>query len=90
VSLAEKLRARLRDGYPRCKTCSAHILLSRLEALPDTEYCAEHSREGAYVGVPNYAHKTAATVAMVKADLDAPDGMGESVRIMMNAYKRKR
>ena len=88
--IAQRIRERIRNGWPVCSVCNTMIPFGRLESYPDTEHCVQHSRERAYVGVPNYAHKTAATVAMVKPDPDADDGMGESVRILMETYKRKR
>jgi hypothetical protein len=87
----KRILARINPGpWPTCKVCSSTILLGRLESLPDTDVCAKHSQEKAYIGVPNYAHKTAATIAMVKPDPEADDGLGESVRILMDTYRRKR
>jgi hypothetical protein len=84
------LAQRIQDGWPRCETCEMMIPLSRLEVLPLTTTCAEHSKEGRYIGVPLYTHKTAATVAMVKADPDADDGLGEAVHQLMRGYHRRR
>lgn len=84
------LADRLRRGWPVCETCGAMISFARLEAIPATSTCAEHSREGRYIGVPLYSHKTAATVAKVKADPDADDGLGESVHQLMRGYHRRR
>lgn len=86
----QKLLERLKNGYPSCEVCKMPILFARLEALPDTNTCANHSKEGRYVGVPLFSHKTAPTVAMVKEDKTADDGVGESVRILMRGYKRGR
>ena len=81
---------RILSGDDRCDVCGTFIIASRLVAIPGVRTCTKHSTEGRYVGVPLYAHKTAATVAKVKADPTAPDGLGESVRLLMNGYKRKR
>lgn len=86
----QKLLARISQGWPTCEACNAPILFSRLEALPDTNTCAKHSKEGKYVGVPLFSHKTAPTVAMVKEDKSAPDGKGESVRMLLRGYRRGR
>lgn len=87
----KQLAARLRAGsWPQCKVCDVIIPLGRLESLPDTETCIKHSTEQAYIGVPSYAHKTAAEVAKVKPDPEAPDGLGESVRQLLRGYHRGR
>ena len=85
-----KLRARISQGWPQCKTCRMPLLFARLEALPDTDVCASHSKEGGYVGVPIFGHKTAPEVGKVKADPTADDGLGESVRQLLRGYHRGR
>jgi hypothetical protein len=79
--LAERLE---RDGWPTCDTCEKVIPLERLEAVPHTTTCVKHSREAGYVGVMNYAHKTAGEVAMVKSDNK------EAVRQLWRGYHRGR
>jgi hypothetical protein len=81
---------RILAGDDKCDECGRLLAVGRMQAIPHVRYCADHSKEGRYVGVPLYAHKTAASVAMVKADPLAEDGLGESVRQLMNGYKRKR
>lgn len=81
---------RLNDGWPQCEVCDAVIPYGRLESLPATTRCVNHSNEGKYIGVPLYAHKTACTVAMVKTDPTADDGLGESVHQLMRGYMRSR
>lgn len=81
---------RILAGDDKCDKCGVLIAAGRLVAIPGVRTCTKHSTEGRYIGVPLYAHKTAATVAKVKADPLAPDGLGESVRILMDSYKRKR
>lgn len=84
------LAERLRRGWPKCRTCSAMIPFARLESLPATETCVAHSREGRYIGVPIYGHKTAPEVGKVKTDPDADDGLGESARQLLRGYHRGR
>lgn len=79
--LTERLN---REGWPKCDTCEQRIPLQRLEALPNTTTCVEHSREAGYVGVMNYGHKTAGEVAMVKGDNE------EAVRQLWRGYHRSR
>lgn len=86
----DQAKARILSGDDKCDTCGTIIAAARLVAVPGVRTCLSHSTEGRYVGVPLYAHKTAATVAMVKADTSADDGMGESVRQLLNGYRRKR
>lgn len=86
----QKLKVRISQNWPTCKTCKVPILLARLEILPDTEYCGTHSREGRYVGVPIFSHKTAPEVGKVKMDPSADDGVGESVRLLLRGYNRGR
>ena len=81
---------RILAGDDKCDECGRLIPAGRLVSIPGVRYCTAHSKEGRYIGVPLYAHKTAATVAMVKSDPTAADGMGESVRQLMNGYRRKR
>lgn len=83
------LAARLRAGWPEC-FCGALIPFARLEALPTTETCVTHSKEGAYIGVPIYNHKTAPEVGKVKADTSSDDGLGESARQLLRGYHRGR
>lgn len=84
------LASRLRDGWPRCRKCSAFIPFARLESIVTADTCVEHSTEGRYIGVPIYGHKTAPEVGKVKADTSAEDGLGESVRQLMRGYHRGR
>ena len=90
MSINQQIADRILAGDDKCDTCGALLPVARMKAVPGTRFCVKHSQEGRYVGVPLYAHKTAATVAMVKSDPTAADGMGESVRQLMNGYKRKR
>lgn len=90
LNIRQKLLLRIADGWPTCEVCKEYILFARLEALPDTTTCEKHSKEGKYIGVPLFSHKTAPTVAMVKEDKSAPDGKGEAVRMLMRGYKRGR
>lgn len=80
----QELANRLQDGDILCETCNKPIPYERLEALPKTTTCVEHSREAGYVGVMNYAHKTAGEVAMVKSDNE------EAVRQLWRGYHRGR
>ncbi len=88
--IKQRVAERILSGDDKCKTCGRLIPVERLKTIPDTATCVEHSEEGRYIGVPLYTHKTAATVAMVKADPTADDGLGESVRQLINGYRRKR
>lgn len=78
------LADRFEEGWPLCDNCEKPIDLDRLRAMPDTVTCAEHSTEAGYVGVMNYAHKTAGEVAMVKSDNE------EAVRQLWRGYHRGR
>lgn len=49
----ETVRAR------NCSTCGVPIPLERLEALPNTTTCTEHSHEQAKIGFLVFDHKTA-------------------------------
>lgn len=90
MDLKQHIADRILAGDDKCDTCGRLLSVARMKAVPGTRFCVDHSQEGRYVGVPLYAHKTAATVAMVKTDPLAADGLGESVRQLMNGYKRKR
>lgn len=79
-----KLTERLDQGWPKCEECEILIPLGRLEALPDTKTCVNHSKESAYVGVPNYRHKTAPEIAIVKGDDK------EALRRLWRGYHRGR
>lgn len=68
----------------KCKVCGKSIPQERLEALPDTTTCVEHSNATARVGFMSFAHKTAPSLVM----LDAEDT--EAVRLARNAFLRKR
>jgi len=85
-SVADRILA----GDDKCDECGVLLAVGRMQSIPGVRFCVNHSKEGRYIGVPLYAHKTAASVAMVKADPTAADGLGESVRQLMNGYKRKR
>lgn len=84
------LSSRLRRGWPQCQTCQSLIPFDRLLLLPYTNTCVKHSKEGKYIGVPIYNHKTAPEVGKVKTDPEAEDGMGESVRQLLRGYNRDR
>lgn len=84
------LAERLRRGWPMCRACGSLIPFARLETLPTTETCVAHSKEGRYIGVPIYGHKTAPEVGKVKTDPDADDGLGESARQLLRGYHRGR
>lgn len=90
MSPQQRAADRILAGDDKCDKCGALIAAGRLACMPDVRTCVEHSQEGRYIGVPLYTHKTAATVAMVKSDPAAADGLGESVRQLMNGYRRKR
>lgn len=90
MSAKQRAADRILAGDDKCDVCGCLIAAGRLVSLPNVRTCVKHSQEGRYIGVPLYAHKTAATVAMVKSDPTAADGLGESVRQLMNGYRRKR
>ena len=68
----------------KCKTCDNEIPQARIEALPNTDTCVEHSEETPYVGYNVYYHKTAPEVIKTKAKNT------EAIRQMRRAYKRSR
>jgi len=78
------VKQRILDGDDKCDECGKHIPVGRLEAIPDTRYCVNHSKTAAYVGVMSYGHKTAGEVAYVKGDDE------EAVRLLWRAYRRSR
>lgn len=67
-----------------CKECGKEIPQERLDVLPDTETCVEHSDVEDYVGFMVFGHKTGAQfVAINPKDK-------ESLRLARRADERKR
>lgn len=70
---------------PRCcRVCGKPIPAERLEALPNTAHCVEHSDVKKKVGFMVYPHKTGSSIVMID-----PDDT-EALRQANNANARRR
>lgn len=69
----------------RCRTCGTEIPAERLEILPHTQTCTEHSEAQAYTGymVPNASKGTALELQFVPNNKEAQ-------RIARRAHRRSR
>lgn len=67
-----------------CEVCGESIHPERLEVLPDTTTCAEHSRAVATQGFMVYPHKTGGEVILISGDNK------EALRQARRAYHRSR
>ncbi len=67
-----------------CDICQLPIPAERLEALPNTTRCVEHSNVTAPVAFMDYSHKTAPSLVLA----DSQDA--EQVRMAQRAYRRER
>ncbi len=68
----------------QCEVCKKEIDPERLEALPNTRRCAEHSDAAKFVGFMDFSHKTAPALIMVNSD------DRESLRLATRAFRRSR
>lgn len=67
-----------------CRVCGMPIPPGRLEAVPNTTTCVQHSSTKPYVGFMDYPHKTGAQMVLVN-----PDDK-EQLRLARRAFKRSR
>ena len=66
-----------------CSVCQQAIDPERLECLPDTTTCTEHSQARKVRGFDVYGHKTAPTLMFIPDD-------PEAMRLAYNANARSR
>jgi hypothetical protein len=67
-----------------CCVCGEKIPAARLEALPNTKTCVEHSTVKPYHGFQVFPHKTGSQCVLVDPNNE------ESMRLASRAYHRER